>query len=46
MAFAGEPVSQRTANGTGLWVVEPEALVERAQTLAAGIAANPPHAVR
>jgi enoyl-CoA hydratase/carnithine racemase len=27
-------------------VVEPEALVERAQTLAAAIAANPPHAVR
>ena len=48
MAFAGEPVKAEAALQMGLVseVVEPEALVERAQTLAAGIAANPPHAVR
>ena len=48
MAFAGEPVKAEAALQMGLVseVVEPEALVERAQALAAGIAANPPHAVR
>jgi enoyl-CoA hydratase/carnithine racemase len=48
MAFAGEPVKAEAALQMGLVseVVEPEALVERAQTLAAAIAANPPHAVR
>jgi enoyl-CoA hydratase/carnithine racemase len=48
MAFAGEPVKAEAALRMGLVseVVEPEALVERAQTLAAAIAGNPPHAVR
>jgi enoyl-CoA hydratase/carnithine racemase len=48
MAFAGEPVKADAALQMGLVseVVEPEALVGRAQTLAAAIAANPPHAVR
>ena len=48
MAFTGEPVQAADALSMGLVseVVEPEALVARAQQLAAAIAANPPHAVR
>ena len=48
MAFSGEPVKADAALRMGLVseVVAPEDLVARAQTIAAGIAANPPHAVR
>jgi enoyl-CoA hydratase/carnithine racemase len=48
MAFSGDPVQAPEALAMGLVseVVEPELLLERAQELAASIAANPPHAVR
>ena len=48
MAFSGEPVKADAALRMGLVseVVAPEELVARAQKIAAGIAANPPHAVR
>lgn len=48
MAFSGEPVKADAALRMGLVseVVAPEDLLARAQSIAAGIAANPPHAVR
>ncbi|WP_433194256.1 crotonase/enoyl-CoA hydratase family protein [Nocardia sp. CA-107356] len=48
MAFTGEPIDAATALEWGLVsaVVEPDALLDAAQALAARVAANPPHVLR
>ncbi|MEV6139438.1 crotonase/enoyl-CoA hydratase family protein [Nocardia sp. NPDC051990] len=48
MAFTGEPIDAATALAWGLVsaVVEPDALLDAANALAARVAANPPHALR
>ncbi len=48
MAFGGDPVKAEAALQMGLvsMVVDPEELMDRAISIAQGIASNPPHAVR